>query len=200
MKKADRIGITFEQHCGMKATCIVYKSCKDIDIKFEDGTIVEHRSWLQFKKGHIANPYIKSKGFYINGPVDIRQKIGQTYKQRNGMEATCIDYRKADDIDVQFADSTIVKNRSWKAFINGDVRNPNIKNKNKVDITPFLGKTFKKKNGMNATCIAYRGSKDIDVQFEDGTIVKSKTFQSFTLGCIGNPNKKMHRGRKRKDK
>ena len=39
-----------------------------------------------------------------------------------------------------------------------------------------------------------------DVQFEDGTIVKSKTFQSFTLGCIGNPNKKMHRGRKRKDK
>lgn len=55
MKKADRIGITFEQHCGMKATCIVYKSCKDIDIKFEDGTIVEHRSWLQFKK----RPYCK---------------------------------------------------------------------------------------------------------------------------------------------
>ena len=43
------------------------------------------------------------------------------------------------------------------------------------------------KNGMNATCIAYRGSGDIDVQFEDGTIVRNKDKSKFLKGNIGYP-------------
>ena len=42
-------------------------------------------------------------------------------------------------------------------------------------------------NGMNATCIAYRGCDDIDVRFEDGTIVAGKTKSNFLKGNIGYP-------------
>ena len=36
----DIIGKKVMQHCGMNATCIAYRGNKDIDIKFEDGTVV----------------------------------------------------------------------------------------------------------------------------------------------------------------
>ena len=44
------------------------------------------------------------------------------------------------------------------------------------------------KNGLKMTIIDYRFSKDIDIQFEDGTIVKNKTYQSFKKGTIKNLN------------
>ena len=46
------------------------------------------------------------------------------------------------------------------------------------------------KNGMRATCIAYRGSGDIDIQFEDGAIATHKEKYKFLKGMIGYPKKK----------
>ena len=37
-----------------------------------------------------------------------------------------------------------------------------------------VGETNRALNGMMMTIIAYRNSKDIDIQFEDGTIIKKK--------------------------
>lgn len=51
-----------------------------------------------------------------------------------------------------------------------------------------LYKTRQMNNGFNATIIAYRNVTDIDVQFEDGTVVEHRTYQSFKLGKIRNPN------------
>lgn len=45
--------------CGMKATIIAYRNCNDIDVQFEDGTIVKHKRIGNFRGGHIANPNIK---------------------------------------------------------------------------------------------------------------------------------------------
>lgn len=55
-KQIDRIGETRIMNCGMKATIIKYRTCLDIDIQFEDGTIVKHRTYDNFKKGTISNP------------------------------------------------------------------------------------------------------------------------------------------------
>ncbi len=41
---------------GMKATCIAYRLAKDIDVQFEDGTIIEHVQKCHFFEGKIANP------------------------------------------------------------------------------------------------------------------------------------------------
>lgn len=57
--KNERIGISMMMNCGMKATIIAYRQYSDIDIQFEDGTIVKHKRIGNFRGGHIANPNIK---------------------------------------------------------------------------------------------------------------------------------------------
>ena len=59
--------------------------------------------------------------------------------------------------------------------------------------TNKIGETNVAKNGMSIEIIAYRGDKDIDVKFENGTIVKGKTYLSFKRGTISLPTeKKIH--------
>ena len=38
------------------------------------------------------------------------------------------------------------------------------------------------------TIIGYRNGNDIDIQFEDGTIVKNRIYRRFKEGKIKNPN------------
>lgn len=85
----DIIGKKVMQHCGMNATCIAYRGNKDIDIKFEDGTVVYHKTKDCFIQGSISNPNFN--------PASC---IGVTVMQKCGMKATCIAYRKAKDIDI----------------------------------------------------------------------------------------------------
>ena len=59
--KAYRLGEQNLMSCGMIATIINYRNCEDIDIKFSDGTIVQHRQYQLFKKGTIVNPNIIKK-------------------------------------------------------------------------------------------------------------------------------------------
>ena len=50
-----RLGETRMMNCGMKATIIRYGNNTDIDVCFEDGTIVEHKTYNAFEKGRIAH-------------------------------------------------------------------------------------------------------------------------------------------------
>ena len=38
---------------------IEYRNCNDIDIQFEDNTIIKHKSYNNFKKGSIQNSNYK---------------------------------------------------------------------------------------------------------------------------------------------
>ena len=52
--KIDRLGETKMMNCGMKATIVQYGRYEDIDVRFEDGSMVEHKAYSAFKKGEIA--------------------------------------------------------------------------------------------------------------------------------------------------
>lgn len=52
----------------------------------------------------------------------------------------------------------------------------------------YLGLTKEMNCGMKCTIICYRQYKDIDVQFEDGNIVRNKSCKSFLTGKILNNN------------
>lgn len=39
---------------------------------------------------------------------------------------------------------------------------------------------------MSAKIIAYRKNNDIDIQFEDGTMVRNRTYDNFRKGAIAN--------------
>ena len=193
---ASCIGVTVMQKCGMKATCILYRNNKDIDIKFEDGIIIKHRTKTSFLEGSIQNPNLALKGQRL---IDKASCLNQSFKQKCGMEAVCIKYNNCKDIDVQFEDGTIVEHRRKTDFVRGFINNPNLPVKislekmnkiieKRIEKSSCLGETIMQKCGMKATCIAYRNSSDIDVQFEDGVIVYKRRKILFKRGKINNPS------------
>ena len=62
------LGETRMMKCGMETTIIRYNTAKDIDIRFEDGAVVEHKIYDNFKKGEIAHSSLRlrygSKDFH----------------------------------------------------------------------------------------------------------------------------------------
>lgn len=185
--KSSIIGEIHQMRCGMKATCIAYRKADDIDVQFEDGTIVRTRK-SNFENGLVRNPNLLSDSSKIMAKSSC---LGETRKMNNSMYATCIAYRKADDIDIQFEDGFVVKHTRKKTFYDGKIANLNI-GKNASSIKSIVGERRLMNNGQYATCIAYRGSRDLDVEFEDGTIVEHKQKVRFVEGTIANPNWKIN--------
>ena len=172
--KTDRLGETQMMNCGMKATIIRYNGVHDIDVRFEDGAVAEHKAYDSFKKGKIANPNIK---------VSAKKRLGETRMMNCGMEATIIRYGRCEDINIRFEDGAVVEHKTYKAFKKGGIANPNIK-------VFRLGETRMMNCGMEATIIRYGRYEDIDIRFEDGTVVKHKDYSKFKKGGIANPNTK----------
>ena len=171
----NRLGETKMMNCGMEATIIQYKNAMDIDVRFEDGSMVEHKAYSAFKKGEIANPNIKASA---------KNYFGETRMMNCGMEATIIRYGKYSDIDVRFEDGKVVEHKAYDTFKKGSITNPNMK----VSAEDRLGEIRMMNCGMEATIIRYGKYIDIDVRFEDGTVVKHKSYGKFKKGEIANPN------------
>ena len=55
-KKDGRLGEIGHNNNGEEMKIVRYGNSMDIDIQFEDGTIVEHRTYFEFKKGSLKNP------------------------------------------------------------------------------------------------------------------------------------------------
>ena len=147
----------------------------DIDVRFEDGSVVEHKAYGNFKRGGIVNPNIRAF---------VKDRLGETQMMNCGMEATIIRYESAKDMDVCFKDGAIVEHRKYDSFKRGEIANPNMK----VSAKNRLGETRMMNCGMKATIIRYGNNGDIDVRFEDRTIAKRKGYGDFKKGKIANPN------------
>ena len=171
----NRLDETCMMNCGMKATIIRYNGVRDIDVRFEDGTVAEHKAYGPFKRGGIANPNMK---------VSAEDRLGETRMMNCGMEATIIQYNTNKDIDVRFKDGTLVKHRQYREFKKSEIANPNIK----ASAENRLGETKMMNCGMEATIIRYSRRDDIDVRFEDGTVIEHRQYNQFERGNIANPN------------
>ena len=171
----DRLGETRMMNCGMKATIIRYGGYNDIDVRFEDGKVVVHKAYRAFKRGEIANPNIRAF---------VKDRLGETRIMNCGMKATIIRYNGVRDIDVRFEDGKVVVHKKYDRFKKGEIANPNTK----VSAENRLGETRMMNCGMEAAIIRYGGATDIDVRFEDGTVVKHKSYGKFKKGEIANPN------------
>ena len=172
MQKVDHTGETRIMLNGQRATIIVCRSCKDIDVQFEDGTILEHRSYGNFIKGKIKNPNLIAS-----------QRIGEERKMTNGQIAKIVRYDSCSDVDLLFEDGTLVKSVFYASFKAGNVKNPNCIHKKDL-----IGMRKLMKNGQYATLTEYFSSDNITVVFEDGTKVTEKGLGAFKHGYIHNPN------------
>ncbi len=167
--RTKHIGETNVAKNGMKMTIIDFRGSNDIDVQFEDGTVVKKQTYFNFNRGKIGSLLYR-----------VKNRVGETMTASNGMKMTIIAYRGAKDIDVQFEDGTIVTEKTYSCFRRGHIRVIP-----RAELSQHrIGETKTASNGMKMTIIAYRGAKDIDVQFEDGTIVTGKTYSSFKEGEI----------------
>lgn len=61
---------------GMLMTIIRYGNTGDIDVEFEDGTVVRNKQYAAFKKGKIRHPSINAKN---NGNIDTDRKLYNSF-------------------------------------------------------------------------------------------------------------------------
>ena len=116
--KTNRLGETRMMNCGMEATIIRYGKAIDIDVRFEDGTVVKHKSYSKFKKGGIANPSTTAEN-----------RLGETRMMNCGMKATIIRYENNRDIDVRFEDGKVVGHKAYGTFKKGEIAHESLSQK-----------------------------------------------------------------------
>lgn len=113
MKEIGRLGTVYEMKNGQKATCIEYNSAKDITVQFEDGYIVEHVYWVNFRRGLIKN-------------TNYSEHLGQSRFMTNGQQCKLIAYRHSQDCDFLFEDGTKVEHKRLGNWLKGNIANPNV--------------------------------------------------------------------------
>ena len=119
----------------------------------------------------------KEKNIYNNKG---RTRIGETKMMNNGQNATIIAYRNANDIDVKMGE-IVIKHTKYQHFSNGTIK------AHTVDFTGHLKEKKVMNNGQTATIVRCGSYYDIDIRFDDGTIVTT-TYLSFRNGSTINPN------------
>lgn len=179
--KINRVGETNIAQNGQKMKIIEYNGYHNVTIEFEDGTIVYNKRYDFFKLGYIVNP---NKQIPYKRNID---RTGESIIARNGLKMTIIAYRGSTDIDVQFETGEIVKNKYYKEFKVGNI-GCSEHGLYQDYALKYVGQSVIASNGQKMTLIAYNGNHDVNVQFEDGTIVKHRTYNAFTKGIIQNPN------------
>lgn len=162
-----RIGETRKSSCGMEMKIIAYRNASDIDIEFEDKTIVTHKSYDCFKQGYISNPNVYNSNTYEK----FRLHETGTYKK---LKTEIVAYRNAMDIDVKFSNGFLLEHTNYHNFKH---------NIFPVSVTRYH-ETSTATNGLKMTIIAYRSARDIDIEFEDGTVAQHRDYSSFQQGCI----------------
>lgn len=154
-----RIGEVSMSREGKKMTLIAYRNSSDVDVQFEDGTILYNRQYANFKNGFIVLP--------VN-------HVGEKVECEGGLTAEIIAYRRCTDIDVKYSNGIIETKRTYYDFKHGI----HPKRQRRSDLTGMITKTS---SGIRVKVIGYRRSHDVDIQFEDGSIIE----HTNTLGFIG---------------
>ena len=186
--QSTRKGEQLKMNCGLIAEIIAYRSCSDIDVRFENGVIREHVSYKAFKLGALTpkNIHRKKRKLKIepeqNKKVDCSlasDRIGEKRRMKCGQEAVIENYRNYSSIDILFDDGS-KRTTSYGRFKAGTVMPISIKSYNKTRV----GEKRVMNNGMMAEIIAYRNCRDIDIRFENGIVRKGVLYDSFKKGTL----------------
>ena len=178
--KTNRVGQTKTLPDGTVLTVVAYRKRDDIDILRSDGTLIKHTSYRTFMRTTGSS---KMKGKLAH--------IGEKSTASNGMEIEIVEYRTNKDIDVRFSDGYLVEHTTLSNFRAGNIGHPATYRKRPNQIQRHaesrIGEVNYNNSGMRMTLIAYRNRNDVDIQYDDGTIVEHKSYSEFKKGNIGYP-------------
>lgn len=176
----NRVGEKRVMNCGLEAEIVAYRNSKDIDVKFSDGIKRYNVDYSAFKRGQVLPK--RSNGVKAS-------RLGERQMMSCGMQATIITYRNSDDITIRFEDGSIKTNVQYRHFIRGNV-SPIHQCRYRL---VRLGNKAVSICGLYAEIINYRSSKDIDIRFEDGSIIYNKYYVDFKRG-YGHPTLRFTNG------
>lgn len=122
MPRKSHLGEETITKTGHKITIVKHESMKNINVQFEDGTVLENQTYAKFKNGTIFHPIDdknhkkKASDFYTKK----NERIGMSIEQ-NGKIITIIDYITAQNMTVQSEDGKITYNVTWQQFKNKNI-------------------------------------------------------------------------------
>lgn len=116
------------------------------------------------------------------------ERVGESKLNKGGHRITIIEYINNANIVAEMEDGTIYRG-SYSSFINGSMGHKrNYKEWVDAYATKYIGLEKYNNFGEHLKIIGYREYKDIDVIFDDGTILEHAKFYAFKNGGIKNPN------------
>lgn len=187
MQLNNRIGQTNTAINGQIMTIIGYRNSHDIDIQFEDETIVHNCRYDHFRQGSILNPNF---GHATNKK---QSRIGETRKMNCGLNATIIKYIGAKNIEIKF-ENGIIKRTNYEKFCAG-TPTPMLM-KNFVPVNQRIGMTVTQNCGETATLIEYNGANRVIVKFNDGTLINTTWNNFYKTKCV-DKNKTISKAKER---
>ena len=96
-------------------TIIAYRNTADIDIQFEDGIIIQHKSYDNFKRGRIKHPNIN---------IQIKDHTNEIYLHKNGLNMKIIKYITRKNCDIQFETGYIVNHTYYYNIKKSSIKHP----------------------------------------------------------------------------
>lgn len=187
------IGMKKKANNGQMMEIIARINKNDITVRFEDGTIVHHKTSKSFGAGEIGNPNIHA--------IKAKRE-GQEAYDRLGNHMVLVEYMDSEHCRIRYDDGLEISGKKYWEFcdpnhvfherISFDAkRRKEAKQQAKQDKKPYayIGKKIIAKNGQTAEIIALHNNDRCDVRFDDGTIVKNKHIATFMTRKIMNPNR-----------
>lgn len=174
----NRKKIVFENKEGYKMWLHEWRNFNDIDIEFEDGTIVYNKDYPTLTQLSIRHPKYgclpKEKLLKLES-LDAIKKV--------------LYYRNKQDMDVEMYDGTICKHTTLALCFG--------KLSKKYSATTLSEKEIEYRmsliveiNGRRVHIKEFRSSVDIDLEFDDGVIIKNKTYHQFINKKFKHPKDK----------
>lgn len=167
-------------NCGLTLKIVEYFGAHNITVECENGRRLYKKYYTDFVNGTISYPrdddWLAKKVSESMG-----ERVGTTIKMKNGLCATCVDWKSDNSFHIKFEDGFVVYVIKWDDFINGTAIQKYETNK-KMQMTGIA------KNGQKMWIKQYNGWDDVTVQFDDGTVVEHQRFEKFKNGDVVNPN------------
>ena len=110
----------------------------------------------------------------------MKSRLHETGTYKN-LQMEIVAYREAMDIDVEFSDGVIVQHRSYRAFLQGCIKHPEI---NPETMYHRVGEIRMANCGLEMEIIAYRTAHDMDVRFSTGEMKEHVAYGDFLSGKI----------------
>ena len=179
----EKMNAVYINKQGIQCRILKYRSFHDVDVIFNDGVIKEHLDCKNLQAGQFSHP---------KDIPNAENRIGEISYSNDKMEAKIVKYNSSTDFIIQFEDGTEKHLCSWKDFKEGkfSYKYDEGFKLSEAEIKKRKSRLIKNKSGYEMRILNYHSSTDVDVIFEDGTIVKNKIYSNFENGKITHPKYK----------